>query len=311
MFFPVPGGAAQIEQRNPQTKARWNPKKEQIDILESIFDSGNNNPSRAEIQMIRTRLQEFGEVGDANVFYWFQNRKSRNRKRQRRLNVTKENEDEISPSIQTSTANPTQTNPPNPTQANTANPIQTSTTNPIQAMEKSGFPTLSASNSSFANQQIQQTQQVSADPHINMHQGGLLSGGTTYPYKYNSAISSFPQDYSSFLLPEMQSYSFDHYQSHEAAIPSALTEARPDTRVGYGNEDLLTVTINGMKYKAPNGPINVREAFGPNVIMVDTACQIVHTNEQGFSLHGLEEGGDYYLLNNPGGAAPLAGFSQL
>jgi hypothetical protein len=35
------------------------------------------NPSRDEIRRIRLQLQEYGPVGDANVFYWFQNRKSR------------------------------------------------------------------------------------------------------------------------------------------------------------------------------------------------------------------------------------------
>jgi hypothetical protein len=35
------------------------------------------NPPRDEIRRIRLQLQEHGPVGDANVFYWFQNRKSR------------------------------------------------------------------------------------------------------------------------------------------------------------------------------------------------------------------------------------------
>ncbi|GLJ37174.1 hypothetical protein SUGI_0754120 [Cryptomeria japonica] len=244
------------ELRNPEPKARWNPKKEQIEILESIYTSGKIRPSRDDIRMIRIQLLEFGEVEEANIFYWFQNRKSKNRKRQRLL------------------------------VAGTANPIQTSTANPIQTMEKSSFPSLSPSISSFPNHQ---TQRVSADTHINLQQGGLSSGSTTYPYKYNSAISSFPQNYSSFLLPEKQSDPFNHYQRPEAAIPSALTDTNPDTR-------------------HLGGPVNVRNAFSPNVIMVDTACQRILTNESGFSLHGLQEGGDYYLLNKTGGAAPLLDF---
>ncbi|CAA7040927.1 unnamed protein product [Microthlaspi erraticum] len=63
--------------RVPDPKPRWNPKPEQIRILESIFNSGTVNPPRDEIQRIRIRLQEYGQIGDANVFYWFQNRKSR------------------------------------------------------------------------------------------------------------------------------------------------------------------------------------------------------------------------------------------
>ncbi|XP_066368456.1 WUSCHEL-related homeobox 12-like isoform X1 [Miscanthus floridulus] len=63
--------------RNPEPRPRWNPRPEQIRILEGIFNSGMVNPSRDEIRRIRLQLQEYGPVGDANVFYWFQNRKSR------------------------------------------------------------------------------------------------------------------------------------------------------------------------------------------------------------------------------------------
>jgi len=65
------------ERSQPETKPRWNPKPEQIRILESIFNSGMTHPPRDEIKKITAQLQEFGQVGDANIFYWFQNRKSR------------------------------------------------------------------------------------------------------------------------------------------------------------------------------------------------------------------------------------------
>lgn len=67
------------DERSPEPKPRWNPKPEQISILEAIFNSGMVNPPRDEIRKIRTQLQEYGQVGDANVFYWFQNRKSRSK----------------------------------------------------------------------------------------------------------------------------------------------------------------------------------------------------------------------------------------
>lgn len=43
------------------------------------------NPPRDEIRRIRAQLLEYGQVGDANVFYWFQNRKSRSKHKQRTL----------------------------------------------------------------------------------------------------------------------------------------------------------------------------------------------------------------------------------
>lgn len=76
-FFPD-------EERTPEPKPRWNPRPEQIRILEAIFNSGTVNPPRDEIRRIRAQLQEFGQVGDANVFYWFQNRKSRSKHKQQR-----------------------------------------------------------------------------------------------------------------------------------------------------------------------------------------------------------------------------------
>lgn len=47
------------------------------------------NPPRDEIRKIRAQLQEYGQVGDANVFYWFQNRKSRSKHKLRQLQNSK------------------------------------------------------------------------------------------------------------------------------------------------------------------------------------------------------------------------------
>ncbi|GFP83331.1 wuschel-related homeobox 11 [Phtheirospermum japonicum] len=54
-------------------------------ILESIFNSGIVNPSKEETVRIRKLLEKYGQVANANVFYWFQNRRSRSRRRQRQL----------------------------------------------------------------------------------------------------------------------------------------------------------------------------------------------------------------------------------
>ncbi|PKA58526.1 WUSCHEL-related homeobox 6 [Apostasia shenzhenica] len=43
------------------------------------------NPPKDETVRIRKLLEKFGSVGDANVFYWFQNRRSRSRRRQRQI----------------------------------------------------------------------------------------------------------------------------------------------------------------------------------------------------------------------------------
>ncbi|KAE8768024.1 WUSCHEL-related homeobox 10 [Hordeum vulgare] len=43
------------------------------------------NPAKDETARIRLLLERFGAVRDANVFYWFQNRRSRSRRRARQL----------------------------------------------------------------------------------------------------------------------------------------------------------------------------------------------------------------------------------
>lgn len=94
------------DDRSPEPKPRWNPKPEQIRILESIFNSGMVNPPREEIKKIRTQLQEFGQVGDANVFYWFQNRKSRSKNKHRHLHSNPRNKKNSAAAAQIITAPP-------------------------------------------------------------------------------------------------------------------------------------------------------------------------------------------------------------
>ncbi|KAL1563587.1 wuschel-related homeobox [Salvia divinorum] len=87
-----PGGATASRQQQGEAeqpvRSRWTPKPEQILILETIFNSGMVNPPKDETVRIRKLLEKFGSVADANVFYWFQNRRSRSRRRQRQVQAT-------------------------------------------------------------------------------------------------------------------------------------------------------------------------------------------------------------------------------
>lgn len=75
-------------ERTEPVRSRWTPKPEQILILESIFNNGMVNPHKDDTVRIRKLLEKYGSVGDANVFYWFQNRRSRSRRRQRQLQAS-------------------------------------------------------------------------------------------------------------------------------------------------------------------------------------------------------------------------------
>ncbi|KAE8733707.1 WUSCHEL-related homeobox 11 [Hibiscus syriacus] len=85
---PDPNSSTHGSERSEPVRSRWTPKPEQILILESIFNSGMVNPSKDETVRIRKLLEKFGSVGDANVFYWFQNRRSRSRRRQRQMQAS-------------------------------------------------------------------------------------------------------------------------------------------------------------------------------------------------------------------------------
>ncbi|XP_052177686.1 WUSCHEL-related homeobox 2-like [Diospyros lotus] len=63
--------------------SRWNPTKEQIGILESLYKQGIRTPSAEQIQKIAGKLGEFGHIEGKNVFYWFQNHKARQRQKQK------------------------------------------------------------------------------------------------------------------------------------------------------------------------------------------------------------------------------------
>ena len=67
----------------PASSSRWNPTKEQINMLESLYKQGIRTPSADQIQQITTRLRVFGHIEGKNVFYWFQNHKARQRQKQK------------------------------------------------------------------------------------------------------------------------------------------------------------------------------------------------------------------------------------
>ncbi|KAK4785384.1 hypothetical protein SAY86_002073 [Trapa natans] len=76
-----PGGAA------ASGPSRWNPTKEQIEILEGMYKQGIRTPAAEQIQQITARLREYGHIEGKNVFYWFQNHKARQRQKERQENL--------------------------------------------------------------------------------------------------------------------------------------------------------------------------------------------------------------------------------
>ncbi|CAN6556749.1 unnamed protein product [Malus baccata var. baccata] len=67
--------------------SRWNPTKEQIDMLENFYKQGVRTPSAEQIQQITSSLKAFGHIEGKNVFYWFQNHKARQRQKQKQESI--------------------------------------------------------------------------------------------------------------------------------------------------------------------------------------------------------------------------------
>lgn len=56
------------------------------------------------------------------------------------------------------------------------------------------------------------------------------------------------------------------------------------------------VSINGVAFEIGQGPLNVREAFGGDAVLLYTSGQPVPTDEWGLTLQPLQHGSSYYLV---------------
>ena len=75
----ITGSAGEPKEREKYMHSRWNPTPEQTMVLEEVYSSGTRTPTTQQIQEIASKLQKYGRIEGKNVFYWFQNHKSRER----------------------------------------------------------------------------------------------------------------------------------------------------------------------------------------------------------------------------------------
>lgn len=61
----------------------------------------------------------------------------------------------------------------------------------------------------------------------------------------------------------------------------------------------IRVFINEMELEVSSGPFNVRDAFGEEVVLINSAGQPIVTDEYGVALHPLQHGASYYLVLTP------------
>ncbi|XP_013630409.1 PREDICTED: WUSCHEL-related homeobox 11 isoform X3 [Brassica oleracea var. oleracea] len=212
-------------------RSRWSPKPEQILILESIFNSGMVNPPKEETVRIRKMLEKFGAVGDANVFYWFQNRRSRSRRRQRQLQAAA-----AAAAVTTNTCDQT---------------MMVNTSLPQYSGADLGFGGCSTSSNYLYASSSTSSYGGGCDNHINNGMENLLA--MSGQMGYHEASQHHYQHHSSNLSPMMcpsdQSSSYDHYQQGLTVfingVPTEVTSGGIDMKAMFG-EDLVLVHSSGV-----------------------------------------------------------------
>nr|ALK82458.1 wuschel-like homeobox 13C [Selaginella kraussiana] len=75
---PTNPSPAVTQPRKP--RHRWTPSRNHLSILERLFKQGTGTPNKQRIKEIATDLVQYGEISEANVYNWFQNRKAKEKK---------------------------------------------------------------------------------------------------------------------------------------------------------------------------------------------------------------------------------------
>ncbi|KAM0989858.1 hypothetical protein ACFX2I_008446 [Malus domestica] len=254
--------------RSPEpVRSRWIPKPQQILILESIFNSGMVNPPKEETVRIRKLLEKFGSVGDANVFYWFQNRRSRSRRRQRQLQASLE---------QRTNYNINNNQMASLSQHQVGGAIQygvsccVPTAAPPLAFGASPNNFLVGSSSSSCGQHL------IADHDVH--------------HSIDCVGDQFFSVSDQMGFPEIE---------QSSGVTSVLGGGPSDTSNLHFQSGLITVFINGIPTEVPNGPLDMKAVFGQDVLLVHSSGLPLPINEFGFLAHSLESGESYFLVSRP------------
>uniref|UniRef100_A0A0E0LPX3 Homeobox domain-containing protein n=1 Tax=Oryza punctata TaxID=4537 RepID=A0A0E0LPX3_ORYPU len=238
-------------------RSRWTPKPEQILILESIFNSGMVNPPKDETVRIRKLLERFGAVGDANVFYWFQNRRSRSRRRQRQLQAQAQ---AAAAAAASSGSPPTASGGFAPGHAGSA-------ASSLGMFAHGGAGYSSSSSSSWP----------SSPPSVGMMGDVDYGGGDDL-----------------FAISRQMGYMDS---GGGGGSSSSAAAGQQQQQLYYSCQPAtMTVFINGVATEVPRGPIDLRSMFGQDVMLVHSTGALLPANEYGILLHSLQMGESYFLV---------------
>jgi len=76
-YAALAGRGGDKQQRGP----RWTGTAKQYELLEDMFIGGQQPPVREKLTEITEMLTQYGPINESNVYNWFQNRRSREKKK--------------------------------------------------------------------------------------------------------------------------------------------------------------------------------------------------------------------------------------
>ncbi|XP_062189798.1 WUSCHEL-related homeobox 11-like [Phragmites australis] len=240
-------------------RSRWTPKPEQILILESIFNSGMVNPPKDETVRIRKLLERFGAVGDANVFYWFQNRRSRSRRRQRQLQAQ-------AAAAAASAASSSSSGSPPGSGAGLAPGHHAGSAASSLGLLAHGAAYGSSASASWP-----------SSPSSAGMMGDMDCGGGD----------------DLFAISRQMGY----VHGGGSGSSSSAAVAQQQQQLYYSCQPAsITVLINGVATEVPRGPIDLRSMFGQDVMLVHSTGGLLPVNEYGILMQSLQMGESYFLV---------------
>ncbi|XP_010509812.1 PREDICTED: WUSCHEL-related homeobox 9-like [Camelina sativa] len=341
-------------ERSPEPKPRWNPKPEQIRILEAIFNSGMVNPPREEIRRIRAQLQEYGQVGDANVFYWFQNRKSRSKHKLRLLHHSKHSLPQSQPQPQPQPQQQSLSSANSASSSSSSSSSSSKSTKPRKNKNKNNtnlslgssqmmgtmfppeaaflFPvstvggfegiTVSSQLGFLSGDMIEQQKPApTMGPCTGLLLSEIMNGSVSYGTHHQQHLSEKedeemrmkmlqqPQPQICYATTSQQITCYNNNNNIMLHVPpttsttTTITTSHSLATVPSTSDQLqvqagarIRVFINEMELEVTPGPFNVRDAFGEEVVLINSAGQPIVTDEYGVALQPLQHGASYYLI---------------
>ncbi|KAI3770871.1 hypothetical protein L6452_02019 [Arctium lappa] len=255
-------------------RSRWTPKPEQILILESIFNSGMVNPPKDETVKIRKLLEKFGSVGDANVFYWFQNRRSRSRRRQRQI------------------------------QASLVSSEQQQSSMVTRCVSGGGGGGVGGGDGCSGGAGAIQYQDAA---YTTATQGFVMQQPSFFPMLQSLAAGSSSSSFSSTcsrlggadeIYPiSSQAVSFQEIEQNPSTMASSFQHL-DTSKVHYEFvSGVITVFINGVPTEVESGPFNMKALFGEDLMLIHSTGVPVPLGEYGVCTGGLQHGESYFLVS--------------